>query len=965
MSSRSLHVAALASLAIVQPLFDLLGRSPEFLLAHDLGPSEILSVVFVVGLVVPLAFAIVIAMLERLHPASGRGAATTMLAVFATLMALYAAKSLPLAFSMVAALAATAGTIVAVLYHRTAVARAFTTWLVPAVVVVPLVFVLRPGVGTLIWPQEHEVAQTSASTTPVVLIVFDGLPLTALLDANRAIDRELYPSFAAFADQSTWYTNATTVSDYTQWSVPAIVSGRYPERRSLPIASHHPETLLTLLGSSHTVEVHEPISRLCPQSLCDHGGEGTAHELLDFADTLSLAYLHTILPEIIQAKLPAIDQGWAEGVPPSEEPGEMWLRGGDRSRRGEALAFINAMKADAEKPSLHVLHILLPHTPFAYLPQGQRYGTERSLPGLLEGRDRWLDDEWAVTQGYRRFLLQVGYVDTLLGQTVARLKEIDLYDRALIVVTSDHGASFKPGHAFRRLTDDTVMDIAPVPLLIKAPRQRDGVITDLNVETVDILPTIADMLDIEVPWKVDGRSAVGDAAPRVDKTVYHDDARRIKKLPATFREAVYESVDRKLQLFGRGNPYRIPLTSPHHALIGREVDDLLVSEAADAMDFALDAHGDFSNIDPAARFLPAHLSGRARWLTSDGPATVAVAVNGIVSATTRTYRFDDRGSRHAWSVVIPPSAFQSGENEVEVFLVRPSRPPVLSRTDFSHTRPVDLLSNTAAYGMRVSHEGLHEREGHGEGARRWTNGAASISVPRAGRAPARALRVNLATAGPTEKDLRITANGCDVYNGKVPAARWSRIFALSDCGGNDDATVIELRSTTHEEAGSRRILGVAVERIDLLEQSWPPPATPLPEADRRSQIRFKRVFAEGERVASDSHLTVTIVNRGSAIWAGPHDLGKEDGSVRVGVLWRRRGSAAQPVATQRVELPRALVPGDSVEFTFQLVPKKADGTPLPAGEYEAWIGLMQEGVNWFSASGDSVRKLRVVHNARP
>jgi hypothetical protein len=965
MSSRSLHVAALACLAIVQPLFDLMGRSPEFLLAHDLGPSEIASVVLILGLGVPFGCAVVIAVLERLHAATARGAATTMVGMFAALVAQYAAKNLPLDVRVVVSLAVIVGTIVGVLYHRTAAVRAFATWLVPAVVVVPLVFVLQPGVRTLIWPQEHEVARTSASPTPVVLIVFDGLPFTALLDANRGIDRELYPSFAAFADQSTWYANATTVSDYTQWSVPAILSGRYPVPRSLPIASHHPETLLTLLGASHTVKVHEPISRLCPQTLCDHGGEGTAHELLDFADTLWLAYLHTILPESVQATLPPIDQGWTEGVPPSETPGEIWLRGGDRSRRGEALAFINAMDRDVAKPSLHFLHILLPHTPFAYLPQGQRYGTERSVPGLLEGRDRWLDDDWAVTQGYRRFLLQVGYVDTLLGQIVERLKDIDLYDRALVVVTSDHGASFKPGHAFRRLTDDTFMDIAPVPLFIKAPNQREGVTTDRNVETIDILPTIADILKIDVPWKLDGRSAAGNAALRLDKTVYHDDAGKIKKLPATFRERVYESVDRKLRLFGKGNTHRIPLNSPHHALIGRAVDDLLVSDTTDAMEFALDAHGDFSNIDPAARFLPAHLSGRARWLTSDGPATVAVAVNGIVSATTRTYRFEERGSRHAWSVVVPPSAFHSGENEVEVFLVRPSQPPVLSRTDFSHASPVDLLSNTAAYGMRVSHEGLHEREGDGEGARRWTNGNATVTVPPAGRAPARSLRVNLATAGPTEKDLRITANGCEVYNGKVPAARWSRIFALPDCVGDDDETVIELRSAAHQDPASGRSLGVAVERIDLLEQSWPPPATPLPESDRRSQIRFRRVFAEGERVDSDSHLTVTIVNRGSAIWAGPRDLGREDGAVRVGVLWRRRGAGGEPVATQRVELPRALVPGDRVEFTFQLVPKSADGTRLPAGEYEAWIGMMQEGVNWFSASGDSVRKLRVKHDARP
>src|SRR5688572_12946557 len=101
MSSRPLHVAALATLAIVQPLFDLLGRSPDFLLAHDLGPSEILSVVLIVGFVLPLGCAAAIAILERMHAPTGRRAAATMVGVFAALVALYAAKSLPLAVSLI------------------------------------------------------------------------------------------------------------------------------------------------------------------------------------------------------------------------------------------------------------------------------------------------------------------------------------------------------------------------------------------------------------------------------------------------------------------------------------------------------------------------------------------------------------------------------------------------------------------------------------------------------------------------------------------------------------------------------------------------------------------------------------------------------------------------------------------------------------------------------------------------
>ena len=134
---------------------------------------------------------------------------------------------------------------------------------------------------------------------------------------------------------------------------------------------------------------------------------------------------------------------------------------------------------------------------------------------------------------------------------------------------------------------------------------------------------------------------------------------------------------------------------------------------------------------------------------------------------------------------------------------------------------------------------------------------------------------------------------------------------------------------------------------------------------RRSQLRIANV-ADGARVTSTNPLTITVTNRATAVWAGPADLGREDWAVRLGVLWFREGHTAQPVAVQRVELPRALVPGDSVEFDFRLVPNGVGrNNRCHSGEYEVWIGLMQEGVAWFYTSGDSVRKLRVIHDARP
>lgn len=960
-SSTPLHVAALASIAVSQPLLDVLGKAPDFLLAHDLGPADILAVIFIVGGVVPALAAAIAAALDRLHPPSGRAAATVIVWLCSSLIVLFAMRGWTIAPWVVVGLAVAAGMLATISYRRMPAVRTFAGWLIPGIVVFPLVFLLRPATQRLLWPPETQVAAAASADTPVVMIVFDGLPLTALLDENRQIDRRAYPSFAELAEQSTWYRNATTVSDYTRWAVPAIISGRYPVASALPIAADHPETIFTLLGSSHDVKIHEPISRLCPESVCDHEPRSLAVEVARFLPTLSLSYLLTVLPDSLENHLPPLDQGWAEGVPPSDTPGEVWLKAGDQSRSGQAVAFINSIEPGESEPSFHFLHVLLPHTPLAYLPHGERYGTERQLQGLQEGRrDRWLRDEWAVTQGYRRFLLQVAYVDTLLGELVNRLKIAGLYDRAVIVVTADHGASFKAGEPFRRATSQTYMDVLPVPLLIKAPYQKTGAVSDRNVETIDILPTIAQMLDIRLPWRVDGTSILDANPPRSIKTVYVEDARRTMKFGASVLGEAYASVDRKLRLFGGAdkNYYRIPLTSPFGDLIGKNVDDLRVSDQADGLQFAIDVHGDFASVDPASRFIPAHLAGRARWKNGRDPASLAFSVNGTIRATTRTYQFNPRQVGDMWSVVLPPDAFLRGKNDVEVFVVGPGdrANPVLHRAHFSEERPLDLTSNAAAYGLGVTYDGLDARKGTGDGSARWTNGHAQIVVPMAGRRRPRSLRVYLGNSGPEGTPLKILVNECELFDGTTARdARWSAILSFSGCPIEDTATTIELISENP----------VPVERVEFLDYGWPPGPAKLPDAGRRSQITLENAHGDGPTVAADSTVAVRVVNRGTSVWATARDLKQEEGSVRVGALWLRPGGKGPALGVQRFDLPRPLIPGDSTDLSFQLTPMAVDGSRLPAGEYEVWIGFLQEGVSWFYTSGDSVRKLRVIHDARP
>ena len=86
--------------------------------------------------------------------------------------------------------------------------------------------------------------------------------------------------------------------------------------------------------------------------------------------------------------------------------------------------------------------------------------------------------------------------------------EGQLWDKALVVVTADHGVSFRGGDLRRRPTRTNLAELAFTPLFMKLPGEDQGRVVDTHVQTIDILPTMAAALGIKIPWKTDGRSVL-------------------------------------------------------------------------------------------------------------------------------------------------------------------------------------------------------------------------------------------------------------------------------------------------------------------------------------------------------------------------------------------------------------------------------------------------------------------------
>ncbi len=121
---------------------------------------------------------------------------------------------------------------------------------------------------------------------------------------------------------------------------------------------------------------------------------------------------------------------------------------------------------------------------FTEFPEAVR----RNIVGLYDGEIRYTDE-------------------TLIGPIVARLKSLGIYDRTMIVLTSDHGEEFFEHGAWLH-THSVYNEVLRVPLIIKHFGSRGaGTAVETYVRGVDVMPTICRELGIGIrPGDIDGRS---------------------------------------------------------------------------------------------------------------------------------------------------------------------------------------------------------------------------------------------------------------------------------------------------------------------------------------------------------------------------------------------------------------------------------------------------------------------------
>ena len=179
---------------------------------------------------------------------------------------------------------------------------------------------------------------------------------------------------------------------------------------------------------------------------------------------------------------------------------------------------IEVLKKIKDLPFFLAVGFDKPHVPFEaptqyfdlYTPQDFTLPTHStSLPEnaplyALRANPSKLPDA-KILELTRAYAACISYIDAQVGRILKQLQQLELTEKTLIVLWSDHGFHLGEHATWQK---NTLFEVGlRVPLIVSVPNQsRVGIKTDAFVELVDIFPTLCDACQLPIPPELEGLS---------------------------------------------------------------------------------------------------------------------------------------------------------------------------------------------------------------------------------------------------------------------------------------------------------------------------------------------------------------------------------------------------------------------------------------------------------------------------
>jgi arylsulfatase A-like enzyme len=319
-----------------------------------------------------------------------------------------------------------------------------------------------------------------------------------VLDAARAdhfgaygYPRETTPNFDRLARESVLFDQHFSQYPQTSPSTATLFTGQYPDTHGVAV----PRT-------------NNPKDRLWPLQ----------PEAFTIDRAMGEAGFRTLLFTSTPAAAPVLNLGanfdvliTPMGMVRSEQDDAVW-------RAPENLLVYIRENLNAKARFFSYVHFLPPHNPYEASKEIQHLFSGEQAPTYFEAApafthvyDRFHDHDPPATGSdwVNLYDAELRWGDWALGELVAYLKQIGVYDNTVLIVTADHGEALGE-HRYQWHATCPYDEAIHIPLLIRfphgaGPKGRVGALT----ETIDVLPTILDLVGAPPPaGTVQGASLV-------------------------------------------------------------------------------------------------------------------------------------------------------------------------------------------------------------------------------------------------------------------------------------------------------------------------------------------------------------------------------------------------------------------------------------------------------------------------
>jgi arylsulfatase A-like enzyme/cytochrome c-type biogenesis protein CcmH/NrfG len=210
--------------------------------------------------------------------------------------------------------------------------------------------------------------------------------------------------------------------------------------------------------------------------------ETTLAELLRQAGFRTAAFVGAA---VLDARF-GLDQGFDhyDDAIPAQAPG---ARAAERRASEVVAAALDWLRRQPAEPTFVWVHLFDPHAPYdPPEPERSRYA------------DAPYDGE-------------IAYADRMLGRLLDGYRELGRWQRALVVITADHGESLGE-HGEKTHGNLLYEATVRVPLVVRAPGHPASLRIEEPVGLVDVTPTVAALLGLEPPADAEGISLVRQLA---------------------------------------------------------------------------------------------------------------------------------------------------------------------------------------------------------------------------------------------------------------------------------------------------------------------------------------------------------------------------------------------------------------------------------------------------------------------